>query len=139
MIARRRILLAFGAAATAGCGVFGKPSDDISFNRGQFSVVVIRLAELHGALTVLAAMACREAQTPAVVALCGELRRAEDQYQALKPQVERAITDPRTVPDWTAIIRGLEILSGVVATVSPALGLPVLGALGAVGGAIKKP
>ena len=123
----------------SGCGVFGKPSDEIQFNRGQFSVVAIRLAELHGAITVMAAMACRGATAPEVVALCAELRRAEDQYQALRPQVEKAITDPRIVPDWTAIVRGLEVLAGVVSTVAPAVGLPALGALGAVGGVIKRP
>lgn len=139
MLTRRSALLAVGTGlTTAGCAMFGKPSDEVSFNRGQFAIVVVRLAELHGALTVLTSMACKEPPTQTVAVLCAELVRAEDQYQALKPQVERAITDPRTVPDWTAIVRGLEILSGVVATVAPAFGLPALAGLGALGGVLKK-
>lgn len=135
------ILLAV-SVATSGCSIFGKPADDVNFNRGQFSIVVIRLAEMHGSLVTIGTLACQMPNmNPNVTVLCGLLDKAEAKYQDLKPQIEKAITDPRTVPDWVAITRGLEILAGTVALVATAVGAPALipALAGGIGGVLAIP
>jgi hypothetical protein len=138
------VLAALAGLLTAGCTLFGKPGDDISLNRGEAFRVALRVAELHGGLVVIAGIACQhKGASDTVVELCRHLAAGEEEYQRLKPSVERLLTDPRTTPDWQAIGRSMEILSSSIALAASVFGAPAIvpaiaGGVGGLFGGSKK-
>lgn len=95
------LLVALVLAGAAGCGVFTKPADTVSFDRVQMALT---MGDLQAPIAVLEFKAAGECQAGRFsTATCLQIQELVTQARALKAEIVAALLDPTVQIDWAKV------------------------------------